>query len=256
MRGEKKKKKNKYCVEYKENELKLKIEKGIKLKIDLNNNVEVGVLLAKFRQAKLGSSRELGRVFKRSASTVINKSRCQGSKDFIDNRRQKKKYKIEEIQTEILLVWVKKPAADDREIFAALESRLSGLGIKLDLKTLQRYFRDAGLDEVRSRLRAESVAVNRNIDNGEETIAGRNAVVVVDRDNACKEEITRTPSRYAGQMLHVPALYRMGFSQMVKVLPSPEEPVYSKEKVGYQLYRRRQYCFTVFSLRDWGKKDI
>lgn len=231
-------KKNRYLAEYEADELKLELERGISLRIDLKDHLEVGVLLAKFRQAGLGSSRELGKLFRRSASTVINKERQRGmgSKRLIDGRKQKKRYKIEEIQTEILLVWVKKPVAEDKEIFEELQPRLSSLGMSLDLKSLKRYVKEAGIDEARGRLRTEQVLADRD-PVSDKNVNGQDNTATGDRGNAEEKEITQTYSRYAGQMLHVPQLSLMGFSETVKVLPSPSEGcVYSKEKAAYMLY--------------------
>lgn len=238
MKRDGKRKKNRYLTEYEADELKLKIEKGVSLRINLKDDLEVGILLAKFRQAGLGSSRELGRLFRRSASTVINKDRFNrmGSKHLIDGRKQKRRYKIEEIRAEILLLWVKKPVAEDKEIFEELQPRLSSLRMSLDLKSLKRYVKETGIDEARSRLRTESVLANRDVvcDNAN----GQNTTTD-DRDNTEEKEIIQDYSRYAAQMLHLPQLCQMGFSQMVKVLPSPLTYTYTKEKLVYQLYLKK-----------------
>ena len=227
-----KERKNRYEAEYEGNELNLKIEEGIKLKIDLEDNLEVGVLLGKFRQAGLGSSRELGKIFRRSASTVINKESSieKGSKHLIDGRRQKKKYKMEKIETEILLMWVKKPVAEDEEIFKGLEPRLSSLGISLGLKTLKRYLRDIGIAEARGQLRAEEVLVNREDGQDEARATGE--------EKREEKEIMQIESRYAGEMLSVPQVYQMNFPEMIKGLPSPapEDCVYSIERAAHQIY--------------------
>lgn len=243
--------KNRYSAEYEAGELKLKLEKGIKLKIALDDNLEVGVFLAKFRQAGLGSSRQLGRLFRRSASTVINKDRRLkvGSKHLVDGRRQKTRYKIEQIRAEILLIWIKKPLAEDEDIFQRLCSRLSSLGMGLDLKTLRRYLKEIGIDEVRSRLRTETVSASRSPTSDKD---------INDQDNAQEKHITQTPSRYAAQLLHVPQLCQMGFSQMVDVLPSPLIYAYTKEKLAYQLYflycigRKRIYDLDSLDHRGFG----
>ena len=233
MRNAKKKKKY-LAAEYEADELKLKLERGVSLKVNLKDDLEVGIFLAKFRQAGLGSSRELGELFKRSPSTVINKGRLgqEGAKRLIDGRKQKKRYKIEEVKVEVLLIWIKNPLAEDKEIFDELQPRLSSLGINLDLKSLKRYLEDAGLKEARSRLRTEGVLakVNPATDNN-----GRDKTPTGGEDT---KEITRTYSRYAGQMLHVPQLYQMNFPETLKGLPSPapEDCVYSIERVAHQLY--------------------
>ena len=178
-------KKNRYLAEYEADELNLKLEEGFSLRIDLNDHLEVGVLLAKFRQAGLGSSRELGKLFRRSPSTVINKERQRGmgSKRLIDGRKQKKRYKIEEIQTEILLVWIKRSVAEDKEIFEELQPRLSTLGMSLDLKSLKRYVKEAGIDEARGQLRTEQVLADRDpADNCLYLKAKNPAEIIFDKD--------------------------------------------------------------------------
>ena len=235
-----KERKNRYEAEYEGNELNLKIEEGIKLKIDLEDNLEVGVLLGKFRQAGLGSSRELGKIFRRSASTVINKESSieKGSKHLIDGRRQKKKYKMEKIETEILLMWVKKPVAEDEEIFKGLEPRLSSLGISLELKTLKRHLRDVGIVEARSRLRTEELLGKKEIGRGFKGVGGEDKSVSSLEDKGEKKDIIQVQSRYAGEMLTAPHLYQMNFPEMVRGLPTPaaEDSVYSIEKTAHQIY--------------------
>lgn len=220
MRGEKKRR-VKYTARYEENRLDLKLEKETRLKINLKDSLEVGILLAKFKESGLGSSRELGRLFRRSASTVINKTRLSkmGSKRLIDRRRQKRRYKLENVQAEILLIWIKMPVAEDRELF----EELCSLGIRLDLKTLKRCLKETGIEKARSRLRAEGLKETED-----------------KSDTAKREEkeIIQSQSRYAGQMLHLPEVYRMNFPEVVKELPSPEEEdcVYSIERVAHLLY--------------------
>jgi len=227
------KKKIGYRAQYEGNELILRLERGFSLKINLRDDLEVGIMVAKFRDAGLGTSRELGRLFKRSASTVINKGHSmeKGARHLIDGRKQKKRYKLENIQTEILLMWVKKPAVKDREMFEELQPRLSSLGMNLDIKTLKRYLRDIGITEARGQLRAEEVLVNRDID-------GQDEAVAAGEDKTEEKEITQTESRYAGQMLSVPHLYQMNFPDMIKGLPTPlpEDCVYSIERVAHQIY--------------------
>ncbi|MBU4362162.1 hypothetical protein KJ813_05830 [bacterium] len=234
-----KKRKSRYKAEYEGNVLNLKLEEGIRIKIDLEDNLEVGVFLAKFRQAGLGSSRELGRIFRRSASTVINKVRSiqKGSKHLIDGRKQKKRYKMEDIQAEILLMWVKKPAAKDSEIFEGLQPRLSSQGISLDLKTLKRHIESIGIAEARSQLRTKEVLVNRDIETGND-VDGQDETVASTEDKAEEKGIIQRHSRYAGQMLTAPHLYQMNFADMVKGLPSPapQDCLYSIERVAHQLY--------------------
>ena len=231
-----KKKKNKYKAEYKDNKLNLKLEK-VNLRIDLDDHLEVGLFLSKFREAGLGSSRELGRLFRRSPSTVINKDRfSQGSKSLIDSRGQKKQYKIEEIREEIFYLWAKNPMASDKELHQELQPRLSSLNMSLDLKTLVRFTKDVGIDGVRSRLRAEQVLIKKDVivtDNNREPGAATE-----DKKDTKAKEITQTYSRYAGQMLHVLHLYQMNFPGMINGLPSPaeEDCVYSKERVCHQIY--------------------
>jgi hypothetical protein len=234
MRG-RKKRKIKYKAEYRDNKLDLKLER-INLWIDLDDHLEAGLFLKKFREAGLGSSRELGRLFRKSASTVINKDRFSqiGTESLIDGRGQKKRYKIEEIKEEILYRWAKNPMASDKELHQQLQPRLSSLSMKLDLKTLTRFTKEAGIDEVRSRLRAEQALVKKDIivtDNREPGATGEDK-----KENA--KEITQTYSRYAGQMLHVPHLYGMNFPKMIDGLPSPWEEycVYSRERVCHQIY--------------------
>ena len=233
MRKGKKKKKIKYKARYEGEELRLRIERGICLKINLRDDLEVGILVAKFRDAGLGSARELGRLFKRSASTVINKDRCirKGSRHLIDGRKQKKRYKLENIQSEILLMWVKKPAAKDREMLEELQPRLTSLGMSLGLKTLKRYLRDIGIAEARSQLRSEEVLLYRDID-------GQDEAVATGEDKAEEKKIMQIESRYAGEMLSVPQVYQMDFPEMIKGLPSPaeEDCVYSIERVAHQIY--------------------
>lgn len=233
--------KDKYLAgEYESDELRLKIEKGVSLRVNLKDDLEVGILLAKFRQAGLGSSRELGKLFKRSASTVINKGRLsqEGSKRLVDGRKQKKRYKIEEVKVEVLLIWIKNPMAEDKDILDKLKPRLSALGVKLDLKSLKRYIEDSGIKEVRSRLRTEEFLEKKEggIDSNNGHSQDKPAIVV--DDNGKGEEIIHGYSRYAGQMLHVPQLYQMNFPQMVKGLPGParEDCIYSIEQVGHLLY--------------------
>lgn len=236
MKG-RKKRKTKYKAEYKESDLNLKLER-INLRIDLDDHLEVGLFMSKFREAGLGSSRELGRLFRRSPSTVINKDRFgrMSSKSLIDGRGQKKRYKIEEIKEEILYVWAKNPMASDKEIHQELQPRLSSLDMRLDLKTLTRFIRDAGIDEVRSRLRREAALAKRGV-----VVPDNNGRV---QDNFATEgrvkekEIIQTYSRYAGQMLHIPHLYQMNFPRMINGLPSPPEKncVYSRERVCHQIY--------------------
>jgi len=226
----KKKKKIKYNAKYKDNELNLKLEK-INLCVDLDNHLEVGVLLAKFREAGLGSSRELGRLFRRSPSTVINKGRYSqmGSNWLIDGRGQKKQYKIEEIRGEIFYIWAKNPLSSDKEILHELQPRLSSLGIGLDLKTLKRFITDTGIDEARSRLRTEGALPKEDETHPPNNSDGTDVAPE-------KKEITQTYSRYAGHMLHIPQLYQMNFSEMLDVLTEPDGCSYSKERIAHLLY--------------------
>ncbi|MBI5750091.1 MAG: hypothetical protein HZA00_13315 [Nitrospinae bacterium] len=230
MRG---KKKIRYRAQYEGDELTLRLERGFSLKINLRDDLEVGILVAKLRDAGLGTSREIGRLFRRSPSTVINKGRCirMGSKHLIDHRKQKKRYKMEEIRSEILLMWVKKPACKDREMLEELQPRLSSLGMRLGLKTLKQYLRDIGIAEARTQLRAEEVLINRDI-------ARQGEVVRTVEDKREEKEITQIESRYVGQMLSVPQVYQMNFPEMIKGLPSPaeEDCVYSIERVAHQIY--------------------
>lgn len=225
----KKKKKIKYKAEYENNNLNLKLEK-LNLRIDLDDHLEVGVFISKFREAGLGSSRELGKLFRRSPSTVINKDRFSqmGSRSLIDNRGQKKQYKIEEIRGEILYRWAKNPMVSDRDLHQELQPRLSSLGMRLDLKTLTRFTKEVGIDEARSRLRTEAVLEKVVPDNGK---------AVPDTKAKVKaREITQTYSRYAGHMLHVPQLYQMSFPEMMDVLTQPKRCIYSKERIAHLLY--------------------
>lgn len=235
-----KKKKIKYTAEYDGEELRLRIERGICLKINLRDNLEVGILVAKLRDAGLGSSRELGRLFKRSATTVINKGHSiqKGSKYLIDGRKQKKRYKVKEIEAEILLMWVKKPACKDTEMFEELQPRLSSLGMSLGLKTLKRYLREVGIVEARSRLLTKELLANRDIGSDKKDVEGEDERVATDEDKAEEKEVIRAQSRYAGQMLSVPHLYSMNFPDIVKGLPSPvpEDCVYPIQKVAHQIY--------------------
>ena len=208
------------------------MEKGVSLRVNLKDNLEVGVFLAKFRQSGLGSSRELGSLFKRSASTVINKQRCSrlGSKRLVDGRRQKTRYKLEELKAEILLIWVRSPQASDKDMLEQLEPRLSALGMRLDLRSLKRHLKETGIEEARSRLRAEDILTNEATAVAKDNHAQNNTTSGGNlQDKSEEKQITQTPSRYAGQMLSIPQLCRIGFSEMVKVLPSSEDCLYSKE---------------------------
>ena len=137
---------------------------------------------------------------------------------------------MEKIETEILLMWVKKPVAEDEEIFKGLEPRLSSLGISLGLKTLKRYLRDIGIAEARGQLRAEEVLVNREDGQDEARATGE--------EKREEKEIMQIESRYAGEMLSVPQVYQMNFPEMIKGLPSPapEDCVYSIERAAHQIY--------------------
>ena len=223
-----KKKKSKYKAEYKDNKLNLKLEK-VNLRVDLDDHLEVGVLLAKFREAGLGSSRELGRLFRKSPSTVINKDRFSrmGSECLIDKRGQKKQYKIEEIRGEVFYIWAKNPAASDKEILHELQPRLSSLGMKLDLKTLTRFTKAVGIDEARSRLRTEAVFAKKK-----EVVPDNGKAAPITKAKG----ITQTFSRYAGHLLHVPQLYQMSFPEMMDVLTQPKRCIYSKERIAHLLY--------------------
>ena len=136
MKG-KRRKKIRYTAKYEGNELNLGLEK-INLRIDLKDHLEVGVLLGKWRESGLGSSRELGRLFRRSPTTVINKESYsqKDNKRLIDRRGQKKRYKIEDIKGEIQYIWAKDPCICDREILQKLQGRLSSLNMRIDPKTL------------------------------------------------------------------------------------------------------------------------
>jgi len=219
-----KKKKIKYKAEYKDNELNLRLEK-VNLRIDLDDHLEVGFFLSKFREAGLGSSRELGRLFRRSPSTVTNKDRFSRNGGLIDNRGQKKQYKIEEIRGEIFYLWAKNPKASDKEIFRELQPRLSSLCMSLDLKTLRRFTKEVGIDEARSRLRTEVVFTKKK-----EVVPDKAA------PGAKAKGITQTFSRYAGHFLHVPQLYQMSFPKMMDVLTQPKRCIYSKERIAHLLY--------------------
>lgn len=252
-----KKKKIKYSAKYEGNDLNLKLEK-INFRIDLNDHLEVGVLLSKFRECGLGSSRELGRLFRKSPSTVINKDRFSriGSKSLIDGRGQRKQYKIEQIKEEILYRWVKDPLASDKEILQALQSRLTSVGMKLDLKTLKRFTKEVGIDEVRSRLRAEQVLIKKDVAIPDNNGKGKDNPITEVKE----KEITQTYSRYAGQMLHIPHLYQMNFPGMINGLPSPapEDCVYSRERVCHQIYflyamqEERLYDLDSIAHREFG----
>ena len=222
-----KKKKIKYKAKYENNKLNLRLER-VNLQVDLNDHLEVGVLLSKLREAGLGSSRELGRLFRRSPSTVINKDRFsqRGSRCLVDGRGQKKQYKIEEIRGEIFYIWVKKPLSSDKEILQELQPRLSSLAMRLDLKTLTRFTKEIGIDEVRSRLRTEAALAKKDV-----TQAANNGT-----DAPEAKEITQTYSRYAGHMLHIPRLYQMNFPEMLDVLTEPDGCSYSKERLAHLLY--------------------
>ena len=225
----KKKKKIKYKAEYEDNKLNLQLEK-VNLRIDLDDHLEVGFFLSKFREAGLGSSRELGRLFRKSPSTVINKDRFNrmGSKSLIDGRGQKKQYKIEEIREEILYRWAKNPMASDKEILRELQPRLSSLCMSLDLKTLTRFIKEVGIDETRSRLRTEAVFAKKK-----EVVPDNNGKVA---PVTKARGITQTFSRYAGHLLHVPQLYQMSFPEMMDVLTQPKRCIYSKERIAHLLY--------------------
>jgi hypothetical protein len=239
-KGKRPKSRSKYRAEYEGDELNLKLEKGVKLRIDLSDNLEVGLFLAKFRQAGLDSSRGLGRVFRRSAATVINKEHCYprlGSKGLVDKRAQRNRYKVDDLKAEILLIWVKNPVAEDKQIQKELEKGLSKAGLKIDLKTLRRYLREAGIADARSRLRTEGVLRQQErVFNTNEDKADKDAAEDEDQKREEDKQLVPVSSRYAGHMLHVPWLCELGFAQITEVLPSPEDCVYSKEKVTHQLY--------------------
>ena len=124
MKRKKEKKKPRYSARYDLNNLTLTLKEGFSLKVDLRNNLEVGVLIGAFRESGLGSSRELGQVFKRSASTVVRKERFRqlGGRGLEDKRGQSRQYKIEAIRADILLIWQRDPRASDREILKALKA--------------------------------------------------------------------------------------------------------------------------------------
>lgn len=229
----KKKEKIKYSARYEGDKLNLELEK-INLQIDLMDHLEVGFFLSKFREAGLGSSRDLGSLFRRSPTTVINKERISrdGSKGLIDDRRQNKGYKIDEIRGDILYIWAKNPLACDREILEGLKMRISSLGMSLDLKTLTRFTKEIGIDDARNRLRIEGRLATK-----EETLPDKNDngndSATIGKDD---KEIIQGYSRYAGHMLHLGQLYQMDYLEMMEVLTEPEWCVYSKERIGHILY--------------------
>jgi hypothetical protein len=176
-----------------------------------------------------------------------------GSRGLIDGRRQKRRYKFEQIKGDIFYIWAKNPLAKDREILEGLQPRLSSLCMSLDLKTLKRFTREAGIDEARSRLRIEeSLRGVAASDNGQDDTGKA--------DGNEKKDVSVSYCRYAGQMLSVAQLYRMNFPQMVKELPSPapEDCIYSIQKVGHLLYflyasgGRRLYDLDSLDHRGFG----
>ena len=90
MKKKKEQKKSRYSARYDSNNLTLTLKQSFILKVDLSNNLEVGVLIGAFRNSGLGSSRELGRLFKRSASTVVRKERLKqsGGSGILDKPRE------------------------------------------------------------------------------------------------------------------------------------------------------------------------
>lgn len=241
MKKKKEQKKPRYSARYDSNNLTLTLKQSFILKVDLSNNLEVGVLISTFRDSGLGSSRELGQVFKRSASTVVRKDRLKqfGGRGLEDKRGQSRQYKIEAIRADILLVWQRNPRASDKEILEALTPRLSDLGMSLDIKTLKKYLEAIGISEARTRLRTDEVVCSQDdnpVDAGvmaADTSETKNNTGVSSKKD---KELVKTDCRYAGQLLHVPYLCDLGFKNMTDIFIQPRICVYTKEQIMYTLY--------------------
>lgn len=254
MKKKKEPKKPHYSARYDSNNLTLTLKQSFSLKVDLNNNLEVGVLISTFRDSGLGSSRDLGQLFKRSASTVVRKERLKqlGGRGLEDKRGQSRQYKAELVRADILLIWQRNPRASDKEILEALKLRLSETGMSLDIKTLKKYLEAIGISEARTRLRADeairkqasintgAVDISHQADNP--VVAGVIAAATSEIKNNTgvssekDKELVKTDCRYAGQLLHVPYLCDLGFENMSAIFTQPKLCVYTKEQIMYTLY--------------------
>ncbi|MCK4423185.1 MAG: hypothetical protein KAV18_03860 [Candidatus Omnitrophica bacterium] len=255
MKKKKEQKKPHYSARYDSNNLTLTLKQSFSLKVDLSNNLEVGVLISTFRDSGLGSSRELGQLFKRSASTVVRKERLKqsGGRGLEDKRGQSRQYKAELVRADILLIWQGNPHASDKEILEALKPRLSEVGMSLDIKTLKKYLEAIGISEARTRLRAEeAMRKQAATDTGAADIISHQdddpvaaGVIAADTSEIKNtaglsskkdKELVKTDCRYAGQLLHAPYLCKLGFKNMLDIFTQPRICVYTKEQIMYTLY--------------------
>ena len=163
----------------------VKMNAGIALQFNINDETEISYGMVLLYRTGLGSSREIGKIFKRSGVDVIRKvKRAEtGIGNLVDGRKWNgREIKLtKEIKAEIWSNINKAPFLTDEQLTERINRELpEGRGISV--KTIKRFLSDSGIGKWRKDLRSESgyaAGNGRNKKTGTEIMLSRNAGVFI-----------------------------------------------------------------------------
>jgi len=197
--------------------LTIGLPKGIELEFDEKDEVALGLGMSLLYKSGIGSSREVGEIFRVSGVTVSRKKKrledkgAAGLRDGREENGREPKLNCED-RCRILKMVFDTPGKECAEILKELNATKEGKE-KISGKTIERYFAENGLKEIVSR-------------------SGRKHCQGSESEKIKKEVIE---SRYAGIYLGIKNLAKLGFWEVIKKVKEKSPGLRSEWQLKYSI---------------------